>query len=60
LAAQVVARSREDLPVAVGVQQLQVVERRLTTQVAPGPMVEVPGLLLSLQRLPAHRIALPL
>src|SRR5271157_3298460 len=44
-----------DLPMAVGVQQLQVVERRLTTKTAPNPMVQVPGLLLNLQRLPAHQ-----
>src|SRR5262245_16016593 len=46
--------SRVDLPVAVGVPQLQVVERVLPTRAAPDPMVDVPGLLFHLQRLPAH------
>jgi hypothetical protein len=46
--------SRVDLPVAVAVQQLQVVERVLTATAAPNPMVYVPGLVFYLKRLPAH------
>ena len=43
-----------DLSVAVGVQQLQIVERVLTTMTAPNPMVDVPRLFLGVERLPAH------
>jgi hypothetical protein len=42
-----------DLPMAVGMQQLQVVERRAATSAAPDPMVNVPGLLFGLKDLPA-------
>jgi hypothetical protein len=38
--------SRVDLPVAVGVQQLQVVERLQATAATPSPMVDVPRLFL--------------
>jgi hypothetical protein len=41
-----VSHSRMDLPVTVGVQQLQVVERLQTTETAPSPMVDVPRLFL--------------
>jgi hypothetical protein len=38
--------SRVDLPVAVGVQQLQIVERLQATAATPSPMVDVPRLFL--------------
>lgn len=49
---------RVDLPVAVVVQQLQIVEPVLTSVTTPTPMMNVPGLFLHLQRLPArHALA---
>jgi hypothetical protein len=42
------------LPVAVGVQQFEIVERVLTSSTAPDPMGDVPGLLFDLKALPAH------
>jgi hypothetical protein len=44
-----------DLPMAVGVRQLQVVERLAATSTAPDPMVDVPGFLFDLKDLPAHQ-----
>jgi hypothetical protein len=39
---------RINLPTAMRVQQLQVVEPLITTATAPEPMVDVPGLLFRL------------
>src|SRR5262249_22835270 len=43
-----------DLPVAMGVQQLQVVVRLIAASTAPDPVVDVPGLLFGAKDLPAH------
>ena len=40
---------------AVGVQQLQVIERLTATSTAPDPMVDVPGFLFGLKDLSAHQ-----
>src|SRR6516162_6944478 len=43
-----------DLPMAMGVQQLQVVVRLTAASTAPDPMVDVPGLFFDAKDLPAH------
>src|SRR3954449_1295780 len=49
-----------DLPMAMGVQQLQVVARLTAPSTAPDPMVDVPGLLFGLKDAPAHHTSPPL
>src|SRR5262245_46303116 len=49
-----------DLPMAMRVQQLQVVEPLITPSTAPDPMVDVPGLVFRLKPLPAHHASTPL
>src|ERR1700730_8812542 len=53
-------RPRMDLPVAVGVQQLQVVRRVRTTQTKPDPVMDVPGFLRDAQGLTANQTPPPL
>src|SRR5262249_6409012 len=55
-----VLRLGVDRPVAVGVQQLQVVERLPAPVAAPQPMVQVPPALLHANELAAHHASGPL
>src|SRR5262245_66382042 len=48
-----------DLPVAMGVQQLQVVVRLIAASTAPDPVVDVPGLLLGAKDRPAQHAPPP-
>src|SRR5215467_3576197 len=49
-----------DLPMAMRVQQLQVVVRLTAASTAPDPMVDVPGLFLRLKKPSAHHASTPL
>ena len=49
-----------DLSMAVGVQQLQIIGLLTAASTAPGPRMDVPGLLLGLKKSPAHHASTPL
>jgi hypothetical protein len=49
-----------DLPMAVGLQQLQVIGLLTAASTAPDPMMDVPGLFLGLKKSPTHHASTPL